>query len=200
MTYTVRRAGQHDEEPITQLLADRFHDDPVSSWIFPDDADRRARHPDFFRPFVQLALAEGHVDVVGDYDGVALWLDVLDVPPDPDLPLLQGACGPNWARAEQLFALFEQHHPTKEHAYLPFIAAHPGHGFGTALLTHRAAEMDRLGQAGYLEASTPRSARLYRRLGYEGLGEPIQPTGGPPLFPMWRPPQLWHMEAFDGPA
>lgn len=65
----------------------------------------------------------------------------------------------------------------------------PGHGFGTALLAHRAAQLDRQGRAAYLEASSACSARLYRRLGFEEAGDPIQPAGGPPLFPMWRPPR-----------
>jgi ribosomal protein S18 acetylase RimI-like enzyme len=189
-THAVRLAQPADEEPVTLLMADRFHDDPVSAWVFPDDTDRRARHPDFFRPFVQLAMAHGRVDVVGEYGGAALWLDVVDVPPDPDVDRLQAACGPNWARAERLFGLFEKAHPTEPHAYLPFIAARPGHGFGTALLAHRAGELDELGQAAYLEASSARSVGLYRRLGFEHLGDPIQPAGGPPLRQMWRPPQL----------
>lgn len=188
-THYVRRGRPPDEDAVTNLLADRFHHDPVSSWVFPDDSDRQARHPNFFRPFVQLALTHGQVDIVGDYDGVALWLDVADAPPDPDVGLLQAACGPNWVRAEQLFALFESIHPTEPHRYLPFIAARPGRGFGSALLAHGNADLDQLGQAAYLEASSVRSARLYRRTGFKDFGPPMQAARGPLLFPMWRQPQ-----------
>jgi ribosomal protein S18 acetylase RimI-like enzyme len=189
MTHEVRRAVPQDEPTITRLFAERFLLDPVNMWVFPDRADRERRHLLFFRPFVQLALARGHVDVVGDCDGAALWFDVVDTPPEPDVDRLQHACGPNWVRAAQVFALLDEHHPVKPHAYLLFIAARPGHGFGTALLTHRLADVDKSGQDAYLEASSPLSAALYRRLGYADLGAPIQPPAGPALIPMMRSPR-----------
>lgn len=51
--------------------------------------------------------------------------------------------------------------------------------------------LDRCDQEGvpaYLEASTERSAALYERLGFVHLGELRIPDGGPPFWPMRRPP------------
>ncbi|WP_199435287.1 hypothetical protein [Qaidamihabitans albus] len=39
----------------------------------------------------------------------------------------------------------------------------------------------------YLEASSPRDRRLYERVGFTDLGDPIEPPDGPRLQPMWRP-------------
>lgn len=187
-TYPIRQAVPQDVSRLAQLLGEGFMADPVSGWIFPDEPDRRDRHARFFRPFVEVVLEYGRIDVVDDFDGAALWLDIDDKVAEPDVDLLRDACGPNWNRAERLFAIFDERHPAKPHAYLPFIvAARPGNGVGTALLNHAHAELDQSGRPAYLEASSPRNVKLYRRLGYEEAGEPIQPEGGPPLFPMWRP-------------
>ncbi len=188
----VRQAGPGDALSLARLLAVAFYLDPVSRFIFPDERDRMVRHTEFFRPFVDLVLERGRADVAGDFDGMALWLDVADAPPEPDVARIEEACGPNWDRAAGLFAVFDERHPADPHAYLPFVAVAPdrwGQGIGTALLEHRAGELDAAGRSAYLEASSERNAELYRRLGYADLGEPIVPPDGPPLYPMWREPR-----------
>jgi hypothetical protein len=44
------------------------------------------------------------------------------------------------------------------------------------------------GLPAYLEASSERSAALYERLGFVHLGVLELPDGGPPMWPMRRPP------------
>jgi hypothetical protein len=46
--------------------------------------------------------------------------------------------------------------------------------------------LDQPDLAAYLEASTPRSRELYRRNGFRVTGEFNLPSGGPPLWQMWR--------------
>jgi RimJ/RimL family protein N-acetyltransferase len=60
-----------------------------------------------------------------------------------------------------------------------------GHGHGTALLRPILDRCDREGVPAYLEASNPRCARLYERLGFTTTGT-IRPLGAPPIQLMWR--------------
>lgn len=193
---TISQASAADAEAVSAILAEAFMQDPVSSWIFPDEAERRRYHQQFFAPFVGLALEAGHIDVFGDRQGVALWLPVDGTAHDEDDDSLLRALaetipGDPLKRFEALGEKMDAAHPQEAHAYLPFIGVDPrwhGHGVGSALLRHQLTELDRAGRAAYLEASSSRNAALYERLGFRSLGEPITPTDGPSLYPMWRDP------------
>ena len=79
-------------------------------------------------------------------------------------------------------------HPHEPHWYLPLIGVYPasqGQGVGNALMTHALARCDRDGVAAYLESTNPRNVSLYRRHGFEPLGE-IRAGDAPPLVPMLR--------------
>jgi GNAT superfamily N-acetyltransferase len=65
--------------------------------------------------------------------------------------------------------------------------AHQRHGIGSALLAAHHATLDAAGLPAYLEASGNRSRALYLRHGYTDTGPPVQLSGGPALYPMWRP-------------
>src|SRR5215468_6269339 len=135
----IREASGADAGPLAATLSDAFQLDPVSSWLFPDPDDRSARHPQFFRIFIDVALADGHVHTTPDYEAVALWVDV-----DPDNPgtsrhlgdLFEEACGPNYQRFIRLDQAMYQHHPSHiAHTYLAFVGVRPdcqGRGIGTA--------------------------------------------------------------------
>ncbi len=198
-TITVRTATPADAPALTQLMAAAFMADPVSGWIFPDEAERARLHPPFFGPFVDGVIAEGLVLTTADLAGVSLWLDVdPQLPDDPDAGaqlhdhmLTVLGDGPA-ARFRVLDDLMTAQHPhDRAHAYLPFIAvdpAHQGRGVGSALLRHRLAQLDAAGVPAYLEASTQRNAWLYERLGFNYLKPTLDLPDGPSLLPMWRPP------------
>jgi ribosomal protein S18 acetylase RimI-like enzyme len=63
--------------------------------------------------------------------------------------------------------------------------AYQGRGYGAALLRHALQTCDRDGLPAYLEATSPRSAALYQRHGFEVIGV-IQVADSPPIFPMLR--------------
>ncbi|WP_446041475.1 GNAT family N-acetyltransferase [Streptomyces sp. SID1121] len=193
---SVVRADETDADEVTAVLSAGFHQDPVSGWIFPDEADRVRLHPPFFRPFVELTLAEGAIWTTPDRAAVALWLPV-DVTAHGDGPDLRSLYEPLLGayHAERIGAFDTRssaNHPTHtNHQYLPFVAVRPerlGEGLGTALLTDRLADLDRRGVPSYLEASNERSAKLYARLGYAHLDVTTDLPGGPTLYPMWRDP------------
>lgn len=195
--FHVRRASGADADAVTDVLATAFLPDPVSRWIFPDDLDRARSHPAFFRVFVNLALAEGHIDTIGDIDGVALWLPVNQDQRSDDEDLgavFDAAIGAEHTRRfGVLDRLMTDNHPhDRAHAYLPFVAVRPGRqsfGLGAALLGHRLAELDAAGEPAYLEASCPRSQRLYERLGFKAMPVSLDLPEGPSLQPMWREPR-----------
>lgn len=59
----------------------------------------------------------------------------------------------------------------------------------SAMLTAGLKQARRLRLPVYLEASTSDNRRLYERMGFQDLGEPIQlPDNGPSLQPMWLVP------------
>jgi ribosomal protein S18 acetylase RimI-like enzyme len=196
--HVVRRAGIEDADTVTEILATSFVTDPISAWIFPvGDEERARRHPRFFRPFVDLALAEGQVYTTSDDAGVALWLNVdVTAPPaggDDGAAFSQRvleACGEFGKQFQILDEMFSAHHPSVEpHAYLMFVGVHPdrqNEGVGTALLCDRFLELDGNRTPTYLEASSLGNRRLYTRLGFDTICTLTLP-GGPDLWPMWRP-------------
>ena len=190
------RADKKDAAAIITILSTGFQNDPVSRWIFPDDDARERLHPDFFRPFVEMALEDGEIYTTEDLSGAALWFPVT-ASEHADQPgmgeLYEPILGADYANR---IAAFDErstaNHPDHaDHWYLPFIAVRPqffGQGIGTAILRDRLTELDSEGIATYLEASNPDSARLYERLGYKRQEKTTDMPDGPSLYPMWRDP------------
>ncbi|GLF96896.1 GNAT family N-acetyltransferase [Streptomyces yaizuensis] len=200
----VRRADEGDRETVVRLLDAAFAHDPVSHWVFPDPQRRRTRHPLLVGAFTDIVLADGHVDLRADGTAAALWLPMPDRPEtttadggdredEVDGPaLLRAAVDPDNERVELIGRLTEGIHPPRAHTYLWMIGvdpAHQGRGRGAALMRPVLDRCDRDGLPAYLEASSPRSRELYRRLGFT-VREPVLrlPYGGPVMWPMWRDP------------
>ncbi|PKV87785.1 GNAT family N-acetyltransferase [Streptomyces sp. TLI_146] len=194
----IRRVERDDEKAVetaVRLLDEAFQDDPVSSWVFPDPARRREVHRHLMRAFLEISLDEGHVDLAGDGTATALWIDVPAEPEEDgeDGPAqLRAAVDPENERVEQIGRLTGSVHPHgRAHAYLLLIAVAPdrqGQGSGAALIAPVLERCDREGLPAYLEASSERSSRLYERLGFAHLGEPLRLPDGPLMYPMWREP------------
>ncbi|MEU2562211.1 GNAT family N-acetyltransferase [Streptomyces longispororuber] len=200
MGVMVRRATEGDRADIVRLMDEAFRQDPVSSWVFPDEDRRRRRHGALMSAFLDLAFAEGYVDIAEDGSAVALWWSVPagagheDAGSAADGPAqLREAVDPGNERVEVIGQLTSGIHPTdRPHQYLHMIAVRPerqGQGIGTALITSVLDRCDREGLHAYLEASSPRSRELYLRLGFADLGQALDLPDGPTMWPMWREPQ-----------
>jgi GNAT superfamily N-acetyltransferase len=141
-------------------------------------------------------MARGVVHTTPGRTAAALWLPIGVHPPAPDpeyIFRLAAATSP-WTDRFHLFdKALERHHPTgTPHHHLAILAVHPDHqgqGTGTALLHVHHASLDAAGMPAYLEASGPRTRRLYLTCGYQDHGLPIHLAGGPLMHPMWRNPQ-----------
>lgn len=194
----IRRVERDDDKAVetaVRLLDEAFQDDPVSSWVFPDPAHRREVHRHLMRAFLEISLDEGHVDLAADGTATALWIDVPAEPEDGDEDgpaHLRAAVDPDNERVELIGRLTGSVHPHgRAHAYLLLIAVVPdrqGQGSGAALIESVLERCDREGLPAYLEASSARSSRLYERLGFAHLGEPLRLPDGPLMYPMWREP------------
>jgi ribosomal protein S18 acetylase RimI-like enzyme len=197
----VRRARAQERDAISQLLGEAFMKDPISNWIFPEEAHRREVHPGFFGVFLDAALRDGWVDVTDDLSGAALWLPVPAESPDgdaapdgeDDMEAALAAADPGNERTAIVGRVLSEGHPgDRAHFYLPAIVVAPSRqseGLGSALLTQVLERCDREETPAYLEASSERSKALYERLGFAFMGKTIDLPGGPSFWPMWREPR-----------
>ena len=192
---SVRPAEPADFEPLAEVLARAFYDDPVTAWFYPDAA-RRLRHGRRFFA-IRLRQLAGHGLIFTDEDrtGAALW-----APPGrwredfrqslrmlPMLPVLL----PHIVRSTQAVREIERRHPVAPHFYLSVVGIDPdkqGGGVGSALLAPMLHRCDETGTAAYLESSKESNLSFYTRHGFV-VRECIElPEAGPPLWLMWREP------------
>jgi GNAT superfamily N-acetyltransferase len=212
MGVAIRTAGEADRELIVRLLDAAFQDDPVSGWVFPGAADRRAKHPGLMAAFTDIVLASGRIDVTEDGSACALWLSMPaedghgadghgpdghgedGLADEDDGPAqVRQAVDPDNPRIEEIGRLTAAIHPSgRAHEYLWMIGVAPGRqgeGLGTALIGSVLDRCDREGLPAYLEASSARSRKLYERLGFELSGPVLDLPDGPAMWPMWREPR-----------
>lgn len=196
MGVQIRQAGEADREMVQNLLHRAFYDDPVSSWVYPDPADRDRVHPLMMASFFDTVLAHGWVGLADEGAAAALWLDTPAGEPEADDGTVEtpASVDPDNERIDLIGTLTAEIHPHHAaHVYLWMIGVDPdrqGEGLGPALMGPVLERCDREGKAAYLEASSARSRELYLRLGFDDHGVPLRlPDGGPLMYPMWRDPQ-----------
>jgi len=184
----VRAARPAELDTVVGILVAAFQDDPVSRWVFPGAERRRTgAHPAFFREIAAAGFAAGHVDVTGDLSAAVIWLPG-DAGGEASIEGLEPA---ELDRLGVLLGLMARREPGEPHWHAQFIGVLPGRqrrGTGSRLLRHGLDRADAEGLPTYLEASSPDSTRLYRRLGFGDHGPAFRPPGGPPMQPMWRAP------------
>ena len=191
-------ANRADAGPLAASLARAFYDDPVISFLVPNEATRRKRSAQFFEAaFTVQHMPHGACYTDTDRAGGALW----DPPGHWQMsvrqiiqgsPKLIGAFGLNVPRALRVLSTVERQHPRAPHWYLAVLGTEPihqGKGIGSALLRPVLERCDRDGTPAYLESSKKSNIAFYRRHGFEVTGEIPLPGGGPPVWPMWRDPR-----------
>ncbi|GAA1668646.1 GNAT family N-acetyltransferase [Fodinicola feengrottensis] len=201
MTVTAGRVGKADVTAVSAVLTRAFMDDPVMSWMMPDDAERDRRLPLFFQAVIRHEHLRHHtVDAAvadGAVRGAALWK-----PPGGwqvgwlrallSMPAYLRAFGPYVKNAGQVQEVMAKTHPHEPHWYLSVIGTDPtaqGTGVGTGLITSRLAACDRDHLPAYLESSKESNVPYYARFGFEVTREIQLPSAGPTLWAMWRQPR-----------
>jgi GNAT superfamily N-acetyltransferase len=181
-------------------MARAFADDPVMSWIFPDEQMRHRQLPRFFAVTMrEISLRHEGTEILVSGPvvlGGAIW-----VPPNAWRPSLwqqlRTLPGFAWslrsriAVASATYSELARRHPAGEHWYLSGLGTDPpvqGSGVGSALLRSRLVRCDSAGLPAYLESSNERNVPLYQRHGFEVTSEFRIPGGGPTLWLMWRDP------------
>lgn len=201
MAVDVRPAQRRDVRQMATVLARAFYDDPVTSWMLPDD---RTRLKALTRAFA--GLARHHFlpragSEVGRRDGAVGAATLWDPPGQRKssrleelvmTPTMLWAFRSRVPASVRVMELMEKHHPEEPHWYLMLIGSDPsvrGAGFGQALMRSRLDRCDGQGVPAYLENSNPKNESHYLRFGFEIMSEIKLPDGGPCLWPMWRQPR-----------
>jgi len=196
---TVRKTTEADVAALSHTLARAFYDDPVISWMIPDDEKRLRLGPFGFGTWLQkiyMPKAEVYTDETRKVG--ALW-----APPGK----WRMSIGLQARLAPRMFRLFgvrrmpqilkglatlDKAHPDEQpHYYLGILGTDPDHqgkGLGGAAMQPVLECCDTEGLGAYLESSKEQNVPFYRRHGFEVTGEVHMPDG-PPLWPMWRDPQ-----------
>lgn len=194
---TARHSRPDDRAAAITTLADAFATDPIFAHLF-DPAGVRAADElmvDVMSVAYDAFFVNGHTYVIDDR-GAALWS-----PPGvkTNTDAMSEFFGEHSIpeRMEAAFPRFlemAEWHPEEPHFYLQFIGARSearGQGLGTLLLQRVLRVCDEEALPAYLEASTPQSAALYARHGFEQLTT-ITFADGVALLPMVRPPAGEH--------
>ncbi|MFJ2650793.1 GNAT family N-acetyltransferase [Streptomyces sp. NPDC087420] len=193
--------ASHDHrDQLIAIYTDAFYDDPVFSWLFPDDGTRTPQLEKFFTTMVDHTFGHGGSALqTRDYGAVSMYFppEAVEQPEDVQATLLRSlrdVLGPDARRAVHLLTLLGDTHPKDlpPHYYGTFVAARPEHqgaGLGTRLKQGVFALADQRAAGAYAEASSPRNLALYERLGQCRLGIDVTLPRGPQIFPIWRPPR-----------
>jgi GNAT superfamily N-acetyltransferase len=197
----VRPAQKADVRQVATVLARAFYDDPVTSWMLPDDRTRLKALTRAFGGLTRRHFLPRAGSEVGCRDGTVGAATLWDPPGLRKssrreelvmMPLMLWAFRSRVPASVRVMELMEKHHPTEPHWYLMLIGSDPsvrGVGFGQALMHSRLDRCDAEGVPAYLENSNPKNEAYYLRFGFEVMSEIKLPDGGPPLWPMWRQPR-----------
>jgi len=202
-----RIATAADVSRLADVLADAFLDDPVYTWMLPGTLRLKARlRAMFTAEMEQYGLPQGTIWTSSGYDGA-----VVELPPGAwEMPTsMTGKEALTWLRAfglrmtlaARVQRALEARHLREPHFYLRIVGvrtACQGQGMGSALMQATLQRADAAGLPAYIEASSQRSAALYERLGFVHTGVLDLPDGGPPVWPMRRPPAASAQHRGDG--
>jgi ribosomal protein S18 acetylase RimI-like enzyme len=167
----LRRATAADVPILRTVLAEAFFEDPVLSWLMPNDRTRRAQLRRYFGIELRhYTLPRGFAWTTDDLAGAALSLPPRAWRAPTRVTLLEGSAFlTHLPRAARLGAAMEWRHLRGPHYYVRDVGVLPnmqGRGLGSALMRPTLDRCDREGLPAYLEASSERNTALYERLGF----------------------------------
>lgn len=195
----VREGTPGDIEPMALSMARAFLDDPLISWVMPDEATRldvqRRLYRTMFRDLVRTRY--GELLTTHDTVGAAIWMR----PGKPKPPasstarlvatMVRNARQVKIARYAAAMQAIEKRHPRQPHWYLSGIGTDPDfqrQGVATALMRPILDRCDAEGVGAYLETQKERNVPIYEHKGFRVVDELDLPKGGPHLWLMWREP------------
>ena len=183
--------GEH--AAVYAALARAFADDPVTCFIFPDDASRERRLRGFYRATTPLMVAHGAFYSDDQQRGGAIW-QAPDPPRPPILALASMVVQSAVVLRSRVVAgirvaeALEQHRLKEPHWYLAILGTDPRHqgkGVGSELMRPILERCDAENTTAYLESSKRENIPFYERHGFE-VSDEVQVPGGPLIWPMVR--------------
>jgi len=191
----IRVAKEEDIEAALEVLGYSFYHDPFFTWAVEDEADRMEVVSAYYRVYMRHCLTNGVTHLAYKKEdellGVSVWLSN-DARGDRLSDDIERAVGKYVSR----FRVFGQRsylHEPQDTYFSQLIGfgvvpAAQGMGIGLALLEYHGKELDAMGKSSYIEASTQRSFEgVYKRAGYQPIGEVIPFSETNKLYPLWRP-------------
>lgn len=188
----IRIAAEADRGLVIDIITLGFASDPFVRWMLPGAATYLAVAPQMTEAFGGGAIGAGSAYIADDGKAAALWIPPGLESDDSGIGEILSANVPAEIQedAMAMFAEMDAYHPHDAPCwFLPMISADPawlGRGLGGALMKHALRRVDEDGLPAYLESSNPRNISLYKRHGFEVLGE-IQHGSSPIVTPMLRP-------------
>lgn len=198
----VTSARHHQRWEIADVLARAFLHDPYIVSLFGTGTSvvehARSMFVEYLeREFLPYSVVDVALDDDGAVAGAALW----SKPGQPSGSLLSRATlvyriaklvgRKRLFRAIQGELVATRMHPKFTSWYLFVLGVDPelqSGGIGAHLLNHRIVQIGAQEHC-YLEATSPRAARLYARYGFMALGEVPLPGLDEAMLAMWRPAQ-----------
>ena len=189
-------AGETDIDLVTEIIALAFVTDPVWGVAIarPDGSSLHAAS--FWRPYVEGAMVNSGVYLNDAGTAISVWIrpgcqEMTDDQQARVLEVVESSLPPASTPAMlELWERFDSAHPQDEpHAYLSFLATHPGsrgHGVGQQLLRENLEEFDQQGMPAYLESTNPANNHRYERAGFVSIGQFESTFNSAPIETMWR--------------
>lgn len=176
---------QKDEaNRLGETMAHVFFDDPIMSFIEPDESKRLAKGRSFMSSGISYAARWGEVYTDDEYRGGAAWL----TPGDTSMTMIRTLRTGTWLlpfqigfrsflRFSKLGRVIEKAHKLHvpgEHWYLMMIGTHPDHqgsGMGSALLQTGMSKAAEAGLPVYLETMTEENVDFYLKRDFKVVEE-----------------------------
>ena len=187
---------------VSTVLTRAFQHDPAARYVFPDETGYRERAQAFFAAAATYVNLAGQVWTTADpVQGAALWLppEHRDMHPEHavtaglhDFGVLVGEDAGE--RLGKLLGFLDEcHHCAvpQPHWYLMLLGVDTplqGQGIGSAVLQPILKRADQEGTPCYLETCQPRNVPLYRKHGFEVVGEGTIPESEVRYWCFARPP------------
>jgi ribosomal protein S18 acetylase RimI-like enzyme len=191
----VRLAREEDFPAMARVLARAFHEDPLTSWLYPRERSRDRHVERSFRVSLRRLAPQNQLYTTADHAGAALW--ALPGQWREDLRQTAGMLTllppllPRLLRTMRAMTQIELAHPVEPHFYLSVLGTDPDRrrqGVGSALVQPVLELCDAEDMPAYLETATQRNVEFYARHGFEVMRRLDLPGGAPALWLLWRPP------------